>query len=127
MTQKRMMRGPETKLQGYPFRVFVSYAHEDRKLIPQVEAALKELGMVPVWDKQIQLGRPFTDEIKRKIATAHLFLPLITKLSKAKPWVHQEIGFANGIDVPVLAVGLGTLPGGMIAGIQAVTLKGGLS
>ncbi len=111
----------------YPFRVFISYTHEDKTLIQQVDAILRENGLVPVWDQDIRPGKYFTDEIKRQIATAHVFMPLITAHSRTRPWVHQEIGFANGIDIPVLAIALDTLPEGMIAGIQALDLHGDLS
>ncbi len=111
----------------YSFRIFISYAHEDQKAVEGVDAILRREGLIPVWDKEVKPGTSFTDSIKRQIATAHLFMPLLTRSSQARPWVHQEIGFAIGIDVPVLPLALGELPGEMVSAIQAVSVKDGLS
>jgi hypothetical protein len=70
---------------------------------------------------------PFTDGIKSNIANAHVFMPLITENSQKRPWVHQETGYAMGINVPVLPVAVGDLPGEMIAQLQAIAVNTDLS
>ena len=53
------------------YRVFISYAHEDRELAEKLAAMLeKEKGVNPVWDCHITPGMPFTDAIKGMIAPA---------------------------------------------------------
>jgi hypothetical protein len=111
----------------YPFRIFISYAHADKKAVEDIDTILRGEGLTPVWDKEVKPGTLFTDSIKRQIATAHLFMPLLTQSSQTRPWVHQEIGFAIGIDVPVLPIALHQLPGEMVAAIQAVSVKEDLS
>ncbi|HEU4835744.1 MAG TPA: TIR domain-containing protein [Pyrinomonadaceae bacterium] len=111
----------------YPFRVFISYAHEDRNAVEVIDIILRGEGLVPVWDREIKPGTSFTDAIKKQIATAHVFMPLLTLTSENNPWVHQEIGFAVGIDVPVLPLVLDQLPGEMVASIQAIRIKSDFS
>jgi hypothetical protein len=111
----------------YHFRIFLSYAHEDREKVERIGLLLHDMGLVPVWDKNIAAGTAFDDGIRRRIAQAHVFMPLLTSKSRDRPWVHQEIGYACGIGVPVIPVALGALPEGMLSGIQAICVKDDLS
>lgn len=54
-------------------------------------------------------------------------MPLITGRSLQRPWVHQETGYALGINIPVLPVALNTLPGQMITELQAITIAPDMS
>jgi hypothetical protein len=120
------MRNPMPSEKSYPFRVFVSYSHEDKKLASKVVAVLRKMGMVPIWDEHITPGAPFSDAIKGLIAHSHVFLPLITETSMNRPWVHQETGYAMALDIPVLPVAVGKLPDQMIAQLEAVQVTPGL-
>jgi hypothetical protein len=108
-------------------RVFISYAHIDRGIVENLDEHLREMGFDPVWDRDIRAGDRFDDAIRRQIARAHLFMPLITVNSRESHWVHQEIGYALGINVPVIPVSLGTLPGEMLSTIQAIRVEDDLS
>jgi hypothetical protein len=110
----------------YPFRIFISYSHEDRDLVKEVVRVLKSLKLEPVWDKDIRPGVPFTETIKGLIAHAHIFMPLITENSQSRPWVHQETGYAMALNIPVLPVAIGNLPGEMIAQLQAIKVESDL-
>lgn len=108
----------------YPFRAFVSYAHEDRALAGQVVDALRSRGLDVFWDRDIRPGVPFTDAIKGLIAHAHVFVPIITDSSQKRPWVHQETGYAAALNIPVLPLALqGTVGGEMIAQLQAIIVQ----
>jgi hypothetical protein len=108
----------------YPFRAFVSYAHEDRMLAEQVVGVLTELGLDVFWDRDIRPGVPFTDAIKGLIAHAHVFVPIITDSAQKRPWVHQETGYASALNIPVLPLALDqTVTGEMIAQLQAIIIK----
>ena len=111
----------------HPFRVFLSYTAQDQLLLDAVVEALRDLGACPWWDKELGPGRLFLDEIKQKISTAHLFVPLLTSRSILRPWVQQETGFALGINVPVLPIAVDTLPDEMLAGMQALVVREDLS
>jgi len=58
---------------------------------------------------------------------SHIFMPLITKNSCNRAWLHQETGYALGIGVPVVTVANGTFPEAMISVIQAICVQDDLS
>jgi hypothetical protein len=105
------------------FRVFLSYAHADKDWIKGIVELLPKMGLIPEWDTDISGGTAFDDEIRRRIARSHVFMPLVTLNSCNRPWVHQEIGYALGIGVPVIPVAAGALPEGMLSGTQAIYVK----
>ena len=111
----------------YPYRVFISYAHADRSLVEALDAILAASNLVPLWDKDITPGNPFTQEIKDLIARAHIFMPLITENSYTRPWVHQETGFAIALDIPILPLSVDAAPSEMISQVQAISVDGDLS
>lgn len=79
-----------------------------------------------MWDKDFSYGKGFHGQIKNFISHSHVFLPIITESSSNKGWVHQEIGYAMALNVPVLPVTLGTLPGEMIGELHAIKLSDNL-
>lgn len=103
-------------------RVFISYSHEDRPLAEKVCAVIGNLGLEPLWDERFAYGRGFHEQIKMFIAHAHIFLPIITKSSSERGWVHQEIGYAVALNIPVLPVAWGMLPDEMLRELHAVVL-----
>jgi len=107
---------------SYPYRIFIAYSHEDRVLLENAVKVLEENGYHSLCDKNIMVGKPFTDEIKKMIAHAHIFLPLLTENSSLRPWVHQETGYALAMNIPVLPVAVGTAPGEMTAQLHAVAV-----
>lgn len=107
----------------YPYRVFVSYSSEDRPLAKKLVAHLENINLHPVWDANIKHGERFSDIIKHGIAHAHVFMPILTKKSAKRPWVHQETGYAMGLDVPILPIAVGRLPGEMLQDLHAMTVK----
>ena len=107
----------------YPYRIFISYSHEDLCLARVTDTILLELGYTPLWDPHIRPGTPFSDAIKDFIAHAHIFMPLITDSSSKRPWVHQETGYAMALGIPILPVAVGEIPGQMIAELQSINVK----
>lgn len=104
------------------FRVFLSYSHKDIGVVERIAGILEKNGLEPLWDKHIASGYRFHDQIQTFIAHAHVFLPVITSASSKRGWVHQEIGYAMALNVPVIPVTFGELPGEMIQQLQAVFL-----
>jgi hypothetical protein len=47
-------------------------------------------------------------------------MPLLTKISHKRPWVHEEIGYAFAVGIPVLPVLVGVKPGEMTVTCQAI-------
>ena len=104
------------------YRVFVSYSSEDRGLVQQIVGILRTNNLEPMWDEDFAFGQGFHQQIKNFIAHAHVFLPVLTKLADQRKWVHQEIGYAMALNIPVLPVAIGSLPGEMIDQIHAVSV-----
>lgn len=111
----------------YPFRIFISYSHEDAAIAAKACGALADLGLKPLWDQSIRPGVAFTDAIKSYIHHAHLFMPLITESASRRPWVHQETGYAMALNIPILPVAVSSVPGEMAAQLQAVVVENDLS
>lgn len=105
------------------YRIFISYSHEDIDLALKIVKVLENNGLKPMWDKNFAYGHGFHEQIKNFISHSHIFLPIITESSSNRGWVHQEIGYAMALNVPVLPVTLGTLPGEMIRELHAIQLS----
>src|SRR6266581_4447421 len=67
---------------GVPLSVFISYAHEDERLLQQLEthlSLLRRQGLVATWyDRQIVPGTAWAEEIDAHLETAQLVLLLIS-------------------------------------------------
>jgi hypothetical protein len=105
----------------HPYRVFVSYTHRDRELIDRIVAILRGVGLQPLLDVAVGPGDDFSEAIKSLIAQAHVFMPVITPISQACAWVHQETGYALALRIPVLTLAIdGEVPTQMTAKMQAI-------
>ncbi len=104
-------------------RVFISYSHEDKNVVAVIEKILKENALHPVWTEKLSGGSGFDEQIKFFIKHSHVFLPVLTKSSCERGWVHQEIGYAMALNIPVLPVTTeNIMPGGMLQMIQAIKI-----
>jgi hypothetical protein len=120
MIRRRVDKIQDMEKRSYPYRIFIAYSHEDKDLLENAVKVLEGIGYVPLCDKNIMVGKPFTDEIKKMITHAHVFLPLLTENSSRRPWVHQETGYALAMSIPILPVAVGSVPGEMTAQLNAV-------
>lgn len=107
------------------YRVFISYSHDDKAFVENnIVKVLEENGLIPMWDANFSPGGGFHEQIKNFIAHAHVFMPLITKASIERGWwVNQEIGYAMGLNIPVLPVTQGQKPSAMIQQLHAMELS----
>ncbi len=105
-------------------RIFISYAHDEKRLAERLAAIVAKLGFEAVWDENFRFGHGFHEQIKLYIEHAHVFMPLLTRRSSQRGWVHEEIGYANAFNVPVIPVtiGRGVVPQQMIEMVQALAL-----
>ena len=97
-------------LKDLKFRVFLTYYHRDTPLLREVVAIMRKNELEPMWDENLLIGRGFDEQIKNYIAHAHVFVPLLTPAADSRKWVHQEIGYAMALNVPVLPLIVGKLP-----------------
>jgi hypothetical protein len=105
-------------------RVFISYSHRDKEFVKELILFLeKECAVKVIWDNNLKAGSGFHEQIKDSIASAPIFMPLITKESSERGWVHQEIGYAMALNIHVLPVTTENLdPGGMLQMLHAVKI-----
>lgn len=75
-------------------------------------------------DRDAPLGEPLPEEIKKAIRQSEIFLVIVTKNSRKSAWVNQEIGYALGKGVPVVALKKGRIRvKGLIETSRYVPLK----
>ncbi|HEY5470638.1 MAG TPA: toll/interleukin-1 receptor domain-containing protein [Bacteroidales bacterium] len=107
----------------HKIRIFISYSHEDKELVHKLEEILNKNDLEPLWTEKLSGGSGFDDQIKIFIEHAHVFMPVLTKKSIERGWVHQEIGYAVALHIPVFPVTIENVtPGGMLQMIQATKL-----
>lgn len=112
---------PTNALSSY--RVFVSYSHDDSTIVHVIAKYLEhECHLTVIWDQTFAVGRGFHEQIRDCIAHAHIFLPVLTPRATERGWVHQEIGFAMAMNIPVLPIAINASPGQMISLVHAVKL-----
>lgn len=104
----------------HKYRVFISYSHEDMEIVEKIVEILKGNDLDVLWDKDFAMGIGFNTQIKNFISSAHVFVPVLTKVSSKRGWVHQEIGYATALNVPVLPIMLDEVPGEMLSQLLAV-------
>lgn len=107
-------------LKNMSYRVFISYSHHDVEAAQRVVRILEENGLTVLWDQNFAVGQGFHEQIKTFITFSHVFLPVITVQSAQRGWVHQEIGYAMALQIPVLPVAVDGLPGQMLEQLHAV-------
>lgn len=103
-------------------RVFINYSHRNEELVEKIEKVLKANGLTPMFDRNFAFGFGFHEQIKRFIGHAHVFLPVVTPKAAERGWVQQEIGYAMAMNVPILPLAIGAVPGEMIGALHAVKL-----
>lgn len=114
----------ETDKVDHKIRVFISYSHQDFDLVENLVSILEQEGIMVLWTKKLAGGTGYTEKLKIFIEHAHIFMPVITESSSARGWVHQEIGYALALHIPVFPVTIGKIiPVGMLEFIHAVQLS----
>lgn len=108
----------------HPYRIFISYSHKDNELVKRIETELTKMGVKPIRDITVtEPGENWFEKIKEQIASAHFFVPVITKNSIDQQWLNQEIGYAIAIDVCMVPILVGVEPDkkGMLHEIQGLS------
>ena len=104
------------------YRVFISYSRDNKSLVEKIVNVLEGNNLMVMWDKHFAGGGGFPEQIKKFIAHSHVFAPIITEESSKRGWVHQEIGYAMALNIPVLPITCGVPPGEMIRELHAIVL-----
>jgi len=84
--------------------IFISYANKDRQVAERLDAKLREDGWNVFWDRQIDAGAEWNEEIQRALQEARCVLVLWSAASRKSFWVRGEAAdaFEREVYVPVL-------------------------
>src|SRR5262245_22099507 len=96
------------------YRVFISYAHEDKGFVLQLAKLFTAIGVEALWDEKLTPGQKFNEVIRSYIEYSDVLVAVVSPDAETSGWVNAEIGYALALHVPVLPIALGRIPTGMI-------------
>src|SRR5579863_563833 len=92
--------------ESFPNEVFICYSHQDRALIEDLTANLRDGTLNKVlefwYDKSIEGGSKWKDEIDIHLSSSFAVLVIATMHSNASPWCTYEWARALGTGKPVI-------------------------
>jgi hypothetical protein len=102
-------------------RIFIAYSFDDKEEVDKIVQHFREMGRFDIlWNEEITPGVKFSESLRDLIAFSHVLVPIISIASLKSGWVHQEIGYAMALNIPVLPISLNEeLPEGLLAHIHA--------
>ena len=107
------------------FRLFISHLAERRRFVADVQDKLLALGISSfVAHNDIEPTREWQDEIETALATCDGMLALLHPGFHESKWTDQEIGYAMGRQVLIVAASFGTDPYGFIGRFQGMNGNG---
>jgi len=107
------------------FRLFIGHLAERKDLATSLQEGLANFNISAfVAHRDIEPTREWQDEIELALNTADAFVALLAEGFHASKWTDQEIGFAMGRGLLVIAVRLGEERYGFIAKHQALQGRG---
>ncbi len=109
------------RIWGEGYRVFLSHKVGVKKKTSKVKETLRPFGISCfVAHEDIHPTKAWQDEIESALSTMDAFVALMTTDFHDSLWTDQEVGFALGRTVPIIAVRLGRDPYGFIGKFQAL-------
>jgi TIR domain len=107
--------------QGDGYRLFLSHKSEDKVEVGRLKKQFRKYGISAfVAHADIEPTQAWQNEIERALGSMDGLAALMTKNFHDSSWTDQEIGFALGRHVMVIAVNLGRNPYGFIGDMQAL-------
>lgn len=107
--------------EGDGFRLFLSHRAEDKKKTSELKKQLRKYGVCAfVAHEDIKPTEAWQREIERALQSMDALAALMTKNFHDSRWTDQEVGFALGRRVPIIAVNFGLNPYGFIGSMQAL-------
>lgn len=104
------------------YRVFLSHKTEVKHEASELKHQLGIYGISAfVAHEDIHPTKEWQDEIENALASMDSFVAILTDKFHESLWTDQEVGFALGRGVPLVAVKLGRDPYGFIGKFQALT------
>lgn len=90
--------------------IFISYARADRAQVRQLAAALEDAGHSVWWDRHINAGAEFAEDIERELTAAKAVIVCWSANGRRSRWVRDEAGVAAEQEKLVAATIDGALP-----------------
>jgi len=104
------------------FRLFLSHVSKHKKGVAELKSALAAYGVRAfVAHEDIQPTQDWQSEIETALNTMHGMAALLTPEFKDSEWTDQEVGYALGRGIKIIAVKAGLLPYGLLARQQALS------
>lgn len=104
------------------YRIFLSHKTEVKKESAHIKERLAVFGISSfVAHTDIHPTKEWQDEIENALASMDAFVALLTEKFHESYWTDQEVGYALGRGVPLIAVRIGRDPYGFIGRFQALT------
>ncbi len=104
------------------FRLFISHKSTVKKETAQLKEELRLFGIDSfVAHEDIHPTKEWVDEIESALHTMEALLALMAGDFHGSYWTDQEVGFAFGRDVPIIAVKLDEDPNGFLGRFQALS------
>jgi hypothetical protein len=103
--------------------IFISYARQDRAVAQRLAAVLEEQGWGVFWDRRIEPGAEWNDEIQGALREARCVLVLWSNAAKDSFWVRGEAALAYERDVYLPLCIDGALPPRLFAHVQAASVQ----
>lgn len=106
------------------YRIFISHKAEEKITASNIKNTLEQYGISCfVAHEDIKPTREWINIIESALTTMDMLVALMTKDFHNSNWTDQEIGFAMGRNVPIIAIKLGLPPYGFIGKYQALSAK----
>jgi len=106
------------------YRVFLSHKAGVKKATAQLKEGLELFGISAfVAHTDILPTKEWQEEIENALASMDAFVALLTEDFHDSDWTDQEVGYALGRNVPLIAVKLGLDPYGFIGKFQALSVN----
>jgi hypothetical protein len=107
---------------GHGYRVFLSHKAEVKKKATELKERLAPFGISSfVAHTDIHPTKEWQGEIENALASMDAFVALLTKRFHESDWTDQEVGYALGRGVPLIAAKLERDPYGFIGRFQALS------
>lgn len=110
-------------------RVFLSHKSTNKKTAANLKTELSNFGISCfVAHKDIKPTRPWQRDIERALSSMDILVALMSKSFHDSDWTDQEVGYALGRGIPVIAAKIGKngqLPYGFIGKDQALSCTTG--
>jgi hypothetical protein len=104
------------------YRVFLSHKTEAKRETAELKSKLQVFGVSSfVAHEDILPTKAWQDEIESALASMDAFVAILTEGFHDSLWTDQEVGFALGRGVPIIALRFGRDPYGFIGKFQALS------